>query len=284
MALLFLNQSTRTRLSFFSALNDLGMRYLYLNPKDIRHDDGESLQDTALSISQFVDVIGLRLTEYPLGTPSYPLANQYFQTFAAASECPVINMECDTFHPCQGLADLKTLLDLQVPLPKITISWAYSPSALRVPAIPIELMTLLPRFFKQVVLACPEAFMLEDKFIKIAQHYAAQNNGEIVITHDFKAGIANSHVIYARNWVSAQVSQHGLEAEKKLHNKYKDWHVTQSTLKQGAENIRYMHCMPIHRSYEAEDRVIDGGQSLIKTQMRNRSVVQKALLRLVLGQ
>jgi ornithine carbamoyltransferase len=290
MALVFLSPSTRTRLSFFAALHELGVGHLCLSAADLRYSDGESLDDTALAISQYTHLIGLRITGddstmSPTATELPFSANRLLRQFAEASDCSVVNMECDRFHPCQGLADLKTLLDLMSPesLEKVTISWAYSPTALRVPAIPIELCTLFPRFFKNVVLACPEEFLPPQEYLGMAINTATRNGTAFSITHDFKDGLDGTDVIYARNWVTAEATTHGPTAEKQLHRKYSDWRVSESALKLARPSVRYMHCMPVHRGYEAEDGVIDGDHSLVQHQMRNRTKVQKELIKLLLA-
>jgi len=290
MALLFFNPSTRTRLSFVNALNSLKMNPVTLNPLELRYLDGESLKDTALSISQYVDIIGIRVNSArpihtSLAVPTHSIGNQYFNDFSQATECPVINMECDNYHPCQGLADLKTISD-NIGFDKsskITISWAYSSSALRIQAMPIELITLLPRFVKHTVLSCPEEFMLKESYINTAKQNAQQNNNQFTITHDFKEGCKDTTVIYARNWVSSKISSHRIETEKELHRKYSNWKLTDKIFNGIAKNARYMHCMPIHRGCEAESSVIDSFRSLITRQMKNRVVVQRELIKFLLG-
>jgi len=290
MALLFFNPSTRTRLSFIKALNVLNMNPVSLSPLELRYLDGESLRDTALSISQYVDIIGLRINgarpiHSSLSVPAYTIVNDYFKNFAKAAECPVINLECDKFHPCQGLADLKTIAD-QIGLKnvsKFTVSWAYSSNALRVQAMPIELIILLTRFIPHTVLSCPTEFMLKGKFIDIAKANAEKNNNQFSITHDFKEGCDNAKVIYARNWVTSNISNHGLESEKEIHRRYDHWKLTDSLFSSVAKTANYMHCLPVHRGCEAESSVIDSPRSLIREQMKNRVTVQVELLKLLLG-
>ncbi|NDE90822.1 MAG: hypothetical protein EB059_06745 [Alphaproteobacteria bacterium] len=283
LALLFLSPSTRTRLSCARSAIDLGMNYVLLGAEDLRLSDTENEEDTGLALSQYADLIGVRY----VGKPGevFGAANTRFRNIASGSKVPIINLECDMYHPCQGLADLKTIRE-QFPdfeNRRIIISWAYSPSAMRVQAIPNELLLLLSRFMKNITLVHPPEFSLDEAIISLSRYQSQRIDGTIEVLHDLEMAPEDADIIYPRNWATRFVATHGAEQEKALHDKYAAWKFDEHRMDMMGASAHYMHCLPVHRGYEASNTVIDGKRSLIKHQMRNRVDVQKALIHVLIG-
>ncbi|CAA6803193.1 MAG: Ornithine carbamoyltransferase [uncultured Campylobacterales bacterium] len=220
------------------------------------------MRDIALAVSEYVDLIGIRLSN----SSHYPKYNELFHEFCKYSSKSVINLECDKYHPAQGLADLKTIKDniKDYQNKKIVLSWAYSPSALRVPAIPQEQLILFSRFMNNITLVHPKEFRLDPEIIDKTNANLSKTGNKLNITHEREEAYKDATVIYARNWATREYNEHG-KSEELL------------------GDASFMHCLPVHREYEATNEVIDSNQSLIKVQMKNRESVQKRLLELLLN-
>lgn len=284
MAMLFFSPSTRTRLSFARACHELQMQSVIVQGADLRVQDGESIRDTAVATSLYSDVVGIRNHGEAVGYVSLQ-GHQFVSEFAANSSVPVINLECDMYHPNQALADLGAMrvADAGMPRSSVVVSWAYSPTALRVPAVANELLLLLTRFGLNVTLAHPPEFSLDPELVERGRDYARECGGSLQVETDRARACSGARFVYARNWTTSQIGVHGVDVERELHSMYRGWKYTEEWLSGVAPNAQYMHCLPVHRGYEATDELIDGRRSLIRQQMVWRLRVQKRILRLVCG-
>lgn len=279
MALLFLAPSTRTRLSMIRACEDIGVKSVVLDTSDLRLKDGESIGDTARALSSYVDGVGIRVHGAFAGS-AFPRGHQLFCEFLAGANVPVLNLECDTYHPCQALADAKTLVETfpDIGRRKVVMSWAYAARDHRVPAIPIENCLLFTRLGWNVVLTHPPGYELPEDVISKAASYARASGGTFEQTTDRTKAYQDADVIYARNWMPLHGNSTLGPSEAKK------WTLESDVLRQmSADNCRYMHCLPVTRGEEAHSEVIDGSTSLIMQQMKNRVPVQSLLTSYLLG-
>jgi len=281
--MIFFATSTRTRNSFEAAMTQLGGHAHFIMPETMRLAEGESIKDTVKVLSRYGHGIGIRILGKAVDF-KYGEGNRIVREFAKYADIPVINMEDDMFHPCQGLADMLTIKE-KIPKysgKKVAIMWAYSPRALRVQAPIIEDMLLYTRYGLDVTIAHPPGFEIDPKMIELAKENAKESGAHVEITHDPKEAFEGAHIAFARNWTTLKVGEIGIKAELELHKKFKDWKCTMELMDLCAKNKIFMHCLPADRGYEVDDDVMDSNFSVIYDQAENRLHVQKAVLTLTM--
>lgn len=285
MSLLFCSTSTRTRLSFIQALDELEMLSVVLNPEELRMSDDESIADTATAVSCYSDLIGIR-TLGGRGDVDPLLTDAALAEFTEGSSSPVINMASNSAHPCQALADLRTIRESFLPErnKRIVISWAYSPDSLRPASVMNDLVKMLPRAGYSVAVCCPPELGLDSAVIEAGKSSAEASGADFSIHHDPTSALSeDALVLYPRNWTSTEFSPAEAELEKQLHAKYANWNYDEALLARCAPKAHFMHCLPVRREYEASNELIDGRRSWIKRQMLNRVPVQRKLIDLLLS-
>jgi len=263
------------------ACHDLGMDLTTCSEQDLRCSDGESIADTAAAVSTYADIIGLRIHGRAVGG-RYPEGNELTEFFAKNASSPVLNLECDRYHPCQALADLATLRTSfrSIQGRRIVVSWAYSPTAFRVPAVPIETLLLLSRFGTNLTLLHPPNYELEDALIELARQNVEKSGGSLRVSSNRDVACENADVLYARNWAPTPTRSSHLQSD--TNTDLPNWTYTSKWLGAKAPACKYMHCLPVDRGHEASNELVDSAQSLVREQMKNRLVVQRRLLRLML--
>ncbi|MFW9915330.1 MAG: N-acetylornithine carbamoyltransferase [Candidatus Thorarchaeota archaeon] len=278
---IFYNTSTRTRTSFMSAMTQLGGETHTLDPTGLQASIGEIIKDTAGVLSRYGDAISVR---YCFVKEGYGEGHNVLRTYAKESGVPVINMECDTYHPCQVLADWLTIRqhfgadNLQGK--KFVVSWAYG-RYIRPVAVPQSLVLLMTRLGMNVTLAHPEGFDLDPTIINQAKTNAQKANGEFSITHDMDEAFEDANVVYPKNWGPLKIMP-DLDKAAEFSAPHKDWKAAQNRMNL-TNNAIYMHCLPCDRGLEVDDEVIDGPQSVVMEQAENRLHAQKALLTLLIN-
>lgn len=279
---IFYNTSTRTRTSFMSAMTQLGGETHTLDPSGLQASIGEVIKDTAGVLSRYGDAISVR---YCFVKDKYGEGHNVLKEYAKNSGVPVINMECDTYHPCQVLADWQTIRqhfgvdNLQGK--KFTISWAYG-KYIRPVAVPQSLVLLMTRLGMNVCLAHPEGFELDQQVIDQAKDNAFKSGGTLTVTHDIDDAFNDADVVYPKNWGPLTIMP-DLDKAAKTSEPFKNWKATQERMKLTKPHAIYMHCLPVDRGLEVENEVIDGPQSAVMDQAENRLHVQKALLTLLIN-
>lgn len=142
---------------------------------------------------------------------------------------------------------------------------------------------MLPRAGYSLTLCHPPEFSLDDDTIRRARSGAQESGTEFEICSRPEQALADDTVVlYPRNWTTTRLSEHGIETEKSLHNKYSEWSFSQAQMSDLAPNAYFMHCLPVDRGFEAKNCLIDGASSLIREQMLNRVPVQARLIDLLL--
>ncbi|MBW6515917.1 MAG: knotted carbamoyltransferase YgeW [Candidatus Cloacimonetes bacterium] len=267
---IFRDQSTRTRFSFASAVNSLGLALSELDEVKSQVAHGETVRETANMISFMTETIGIRDDMF-LGyghTYMKEVAEAVEDGFKAgilAQRPSIINLQCDLDHPTQSLSDLLKLKDYfggldKLAGKKIAMSWAYSPSYGKPLSVPQGVITLMTRFGMEVVLAYPEGYDLLPDTIQAAQGFAQESSGSFRISHSMEDAFENADIVYPKSWAPMSVMQQrtkllqikdmdGLrELEKScLANNamYKGWECTEEMMKLTKYgNALYAHCLP----------------------------------------
>jgi ornithine carbamoyltransferase len=195
---------------------------------------------------------------------------------------PVINMESAANHPCQALADWKTLDDLTVPRrAKFVLSWVNHPRALPL-AVPAATVHMAAMRGMEVVVLRPEGFALPAPIMQKAAAAAAAAGGSVRETSDRDDALSGSHVIYAKEWGST-ANYGNAEADAHLRASLADWCVRDTWFSRAAVDCKLMHCLPVRRNVAVADEVLDGRRSVVQREAYNRMVVQTAVLHQLLA-
>ena len=296
--MMFYNKSLRTRNSFETGIHQLGGHAIYLDSNAVYTPavEGkeqafitERLDDVAKVLSHYGEAICIRIFGDPVGWV-HGDANAYIRAFAEAADIPVINMEDDMYHPCQGIADLMTMQEKLGTLEgkKVVISWAYSPSRKKPVSVPHSMMAVSSLFGAHVVFAHPKGFELDEAQIAKAKDNVARYGGSFTETNDMKEAFKDADVVYPKCWPAIQfLAAPGKEADWKaqdeLFDANKDWICDEKIMKLTNRDSIYMHCLPCDRSFEVTDAVIDGPHSVVYDQAENRMHGQKAVMALTMG-
>jgi len=280
--MIFYATSTRTRNSFEAALTQLGGHAHFLETKTLRLGDKgapEEIKDTVRVLERYGDGIGVRVY-----TQTYGEGEQIIREYAKWANIPVISMESDVEHPCQALADMLTIREKfpKFQGKKYVQAWGYSPSALRVPAVP-QSNVMMTRYGMDVVYARPPEFTLDPKIVERARRNAEEIGGSFSETGNLREAVEGAHVIYMRNHTTLSFGEIGAQAEHAIIEKYKDWTCNQSLMDLAAGDSIFMHCLPVDRGHEVTNDVIDGPHSAVYDEAENRLHVQKAVLSLVMS-
>ncbi len=289
LALLFLNPSLRTLASFQAAMFRLGGGAFVISPDMSIHGletragiimDGaaaEHIKEAVPVIASYGDALGIRAFAQRRSLEE-DLADTRFGELAELAGGPVINMESAINHPCQSLADWKTMDDLGVPRQggRFVLSWAYHPRPLPL-AVPAATVRMAAMRGMDVVVHRPPGFELPDAVMDKARQAAAAAGGSVTETDDRREATEGAHVIYAKSWSSTR--HYGDDpADQKLREELVHWCVDESWFGSAQTDGRFMHCLPVRRGVVVQDQVLDGPRSVVIAEARNRMVVQMAVL------
>lgn len=267
---LFRDNSTRTRFSFASACNLLGLQVQDLDEGKSQVAHGETVRETANMISFMADVIGIRDDMYIGKGNAYmhtvaDSVQEGFDNYILEQRPTLVNLQCDIDHPTQTMADLLHLVHHFGSLDKlkgkkIAMSWAYSPSYGKPLSVPQGIIGLMTRLGMHVTLAHPEGYEIMSEVETLAQEQAEKSGGSFTKTHDMAEAFKDADIVYPKSWAPfvemekrtqlyAKGDTEGIKSlEKKLlaHNAvHKDWECTEelmATTKDG--KALYMHCLP----------------------------------------
>ena len=291
---MFFNQSLRTRSSFQTGLAKLGGIPVVLDPHAGIYTPAlpgheipyatERISDVARVLSEYGDAIAIRMYGEPAGW-IYGEAHRAIVEFSQWASIPIINMECDTFHPCQALADMMTIREkMGSGRKKIVISWAYSGSWHKPVAVPQSALLASANCALDIVLAYPRGFDLDDEIVQLAQAKADESGGSLRITHDFDEAIEGADIVYAKSWCSLRhlPKRYGDPVDEtamtSLFEANRHWIYDESKRLHTAADSIYMHCLPADRGQEVTDDVIDGASSAVFAQASNRMHAQNAAM------
>lgn len=272
IALMFFEESTRTRNSMEMGLAQLGGHANFLDTSTMQISHGEVAKDTAVILSSFGHGIACRNCFWEIG-------NKYLNEMAKHSSRPIMNLQCDLYHPMQGLADLLTIQELcrDTKRLKVSIIWAYATSHKKPISVPLTQALLFPRYEMNVTLAYPEGFEMPDWVIEEAKENALKHGGSFKISHDIDEAFKDADVVIPKNWGSWSGKNPNVNIDD-----YKNWKCTEERMSMASPNVKYMHALPADRGNEVEDSVIDGPQSVVYQEAENRLHTAKAVMALTL--
>lgn len=275
--LMFFEQSTRTRNSMEAGLAQLGGHATFLDTSKMQISHGESAKDTATILASYGHGIACRNCFWEVG-------NKYLREMAANSSVPVMNLQCDLYHPMQGLADLMTIQEVfgETKNLKISIIWAYATTHKKPISVPLTQILLFPRYGMDVTLAYPEGYDLPDWAVEKARMNAEENGGSFRITHNMEEAYKDADIVIPKNWGS-WVNNQSNEVIDDLLESYRSWKCTEEMMALASKNVKYMHALPADRGNEVVDSVIDGPHSIIYQEAENRLHTAKAVMAMTMG-
>jgi ornithine carbamoyltransferase len=278
LAMLFFFSSTRTRGSFEAGMAQLGGHAAFIESRTTQISHGDTEKEMGDIFGRYFDGIAIRHVDWGVG-------NRYLNLVAEASRVPVLNMQCEVYHPHQCLADLMTIQEKKgrdLRGKKIVVSWAYAASYLKPMSVPQSLILQMPRFGMDVVLAHPPEFKLMPDILDQAQELARQNHTGFEIVHDMDEACKDADVIYAKSW-GPLMTTHDYEEGKEIQDRYKDWIADDARIALGKDDVIYMHPLPADREIEVSNSVIDGPHSVVFDEAENRLHAQKAVMALTMS-
>jgi N-acetylornithine carbamoyltransferase len=274
--MLFFFSSTRTRASFEAGMAQLGGHAQFIESRTTQISHGDTAREIGEILGRYNDGLAIRNVDWGVG-------NQYLRDVAEASRVPVLNMQCDLFHPHQILADLLTMREKKGDLRgrTLTVSWAYAASYQKPMSVPIDLVLAGTRFGMNVRLVHPAEYKLVPEYVDQAAENAKLSGGSLELMDDFDAGFAGSDIVYAKSWGPLLVAKNDEEGAA-IGVKYTDWITDERRMALSAEDSIYMHPLPADRNVEVADAVIDGPHSVVYDEAENRLHVQKAVMALTM--
>jgi len=292
--MMFFNPSLRTRNSFEAGIFQLGGNAHFLEPSATRVPalkgeevayKTERISDVARVLSRMGDAIAIRILGDVVGW-EYDKGLRILQEFAKWSEAPIINMEDNIYHPCQGMADAMTLWELfgrDLRGRKLGVSWTYSPSTKKPIAPHHSFMHAASFFGPDIVFAHPPELRIDPDIEAAIEANVKANGGSYAVVDSMEAACEKADVIYAKNYVCLDLLPPVVPAPKhdemaKLFLKYKDWIADEKRMKLGKPGVKYMHCLPCERGYEVTDEVMDGPWGAIFDEAENRLHAQKGVM------
>lgn len=261
LAMIFEKPSTRTRLSFETAMKELGGDAIYLSASELQLARGETIEDTARVLSRYVDGIMARVYEH-----------WKIERLSQFSRVPVINGLSDLHHPCQALSDVMTIMEKKgrdIAKLKIVFIGDGGDNVLH------SLMLAIGILGGRLIISAPEGYNPHPSVIKLFYEFAT---GSYDIERDPHKAIENADVVYTDVWVSMGQEK---EREKRIRD-LTPFRVTVDLMKKAKPDAVFMHCLPAKRGEEVVDEVIDGKWSIVWDQAENRKHAQKALLALTI--
>lgn len=293
LGLVFFNPSLRTLASFQVGMMKLGGSSFVITPGQgtwqlesrvgavMNGAAAEHIREGLPVLASYADALGIRA--FAEGKDlRHDLAETNFKAMASVVEKPLINLESAVNHPCQALADWKTLDDIAVPQrAKFVLSWANHPRVTPI-AVPAATVHMAAQRGMEVVVLRPEGFALPPEIMDKARAAAAASGGSVRETQDRSEALAGAHVLYAKEWGST--THYGDSAgDAALRANLADWCVREDWFTGAAADCKFMHCLPVRRNVAVADEVLDGPRSIVLHEAHNRLTAQMAVLHRLLA-
>ncbi len=294
--MMFFNPSLRTRNSFEAGIFQLGGHAHFLQPEATRlptleGEDvpyaSERIADVARVLSRMGDCIAIRILGGAVNW-EYEKSLKIIKEFAKYSEKPIINMEDNVYHPCQGMADVMTLRELygrDLRGRKLAVSWTYSPSTKKPIAPHHDFMYAASYFGADIVFAHPKEMRIDPDVEQAIKANVELNGGSYKVVDNMEDACANADIVYAKNYVCLDLlppcqPEPKQDEMAKLFSKYQGWIADEKHMKMAKPDARYMHCLPCERGYEVSDAVLDGkwGNPTAYDEAENRLHAQKGVM------
>jgi N-acetylornithine carbamoyltransferase len=300
LAMLFFNPSLRTRLSFTIAMQKLGglavdfpikggYTFEYSIGKVMDKDTIEHVKDAAKVISRYCNLIAVRSSELiTSGSESVKVSSwselkkdKTIKSFMKYADVPVINMESNVYHPCQGLGDAITIKEElgKTKKKKYVMTWVYHPKALPM-ATPNSQILSACDLGMDVTVAHPKGWELDSEILKTMDQRAKNSGGNFQISNSQNEACKEASVVCAKSW-GALKYYGNWEEEKKIREQHKDWIVNKEKMNMTNKAI-FMHCLPVRRNVEVTDEVIDSKNSVVINEAENRMWAQMAIIKSLL--
>lgn len=294
IALLFLNNSLRTRTSFDVGAHQLGGHAVVLSPSGgmwpLEFEDGavmdgeaeEHVKEAAKVLSRYCDLIGIRA--FPkFQNWEEDRKDKILTAFAKYSDVPVINMETIT-HPCQEMAHVMALEERferdgrgSLDGKKFVLTWTYHPKPLNT-AVANSALMIAAKFGMDATLLCPnEDYVLDERYIGQASKDAGANRRALTISHSIEEAYDGAEIVYAKSW-GALAFFGNWEPEKAMRDRYKHFIVDEEKMAL-TNNALVSHCLPMRRNVKMTDAVFDSPNCIAYEEAENRLHVQKAIMK-----
>ena len=262
IACIFEKPSTRTRVSFAAAAARLGATPIALTPQELQLGRGESIADTARSLSGYVDAIVIRT-----------FAQATVEELARWATVPVINALSDEHHPCQALADLLTIKEAFGDLEGRRVAFIGDGGD----NVAQSLLEACALAGMSLTIACPREYVPDPDVLHRARSWVEDTGVELQIVRDPEFAVAGAHAVYADVWASM-----GEESERDARRRaFGPYQVTEQLMTLAQPGAIFLHCLPAKRGEEVEAAVIDGLQSAVWAQSANRLPTEEAVLLLL---
>lgn len=255
LAMIFEKSSTRTRVSFETAMAHFGGHALFLSPRDTQLGRGEPIADTARVLSEMVDAVMIRTFSHP-----------GLEVYAAASSVPVINALTDDYHPCQLLADVMTWTELRGGVAGRTAVWIGDGNNMC-----HSWINAARQFDFQLRICCPEGYEPRQDILEAA-------GDRVVILRDPAEAVTDADLVTTDVWASM-----GQEEEQaKREADFTGLQVTEALLDRAKADALFLHCLPAHRGEEISETLLDDPRAVVWQEAGNRLHAQKALIEFLL--
>lgn len=302
LGMLFFNPSLRTRVSFVVAMQKLGgcaidlpikesYTFEYGNGTIMDKNTIEHVKDAAGVLSRYCDALAIRSSDLittssdSVEVSSWELLKKdtVIKSFMQYTTVPVINMESNVYHPCQGLGDAMTIKEkLGNPKgKKYVLTWTYHPKALPM-ATPNSQILAACDLGMNVVVAHPPGWDLDPSIMNHMTKRSQQSGGNVVFSNSMDEAMSGSHIVCAKSW-GALKFYGDWGAEKEIRDQLKHWIVTKEKMSL-TQNAIFMHCLPVRRNVEVTDEALDSNNSVILDEAENRMWAQMAILETLVGE
>ncbi|MBW5800549.1 ornithine carbamoyltransferase [Halomonas elongata] len=255
LAMIFEKSSTRTRVSFETAMAQFGGHALFLSPRDTQLGRGEPIGDTARVLAEMVDIVMIRT-----------FSHQGLEEYAAASDVPVINALTDDYHPCQLLADVMTWTELRGSVRGRTAVWIGDGNNMC-----HSWINAARQFDFQLRICCPEGYEPHQDILDAA-------GDRVTIHRDPMSAVEGADLVTTDVWASM-----GQEEEQaKREADFAGFQVSEAMLDRAASDVLFLHCLPAHRGEEISETLLDDPRAVVWQEAGNRLHAQKALIEFLL--
>ena len=251
LAMIFEKSSTRTRVSFESAMIQFGGGSIFLSPNDTQLGRGEPIEDSARVISSMVDMVMIRTFEHKKA-----------EQFSQFSTVPVINALTDDYHPCQLLADMQTYVEHRGSIDGRTVTWVGDGNNMC-----HSYINAAEQFNFNLKIATPKGYEPDELIV-------ASSGANVTLFSNVNDAAYQSDLIVTDVWASMGQE----EEQKKREAAFSAFQVNKEVMSLANKDALFMHCLPAHRGEEVSEQVIDGPQSVVWDEAENRLHAQKALL------
>jgi ornithine carbamoyltransferase len=261
LGMIFQKPSTRTRVSFEVGITELGGHGLYLAAGDLQLGRGETIKDTGVVLSRYLDAIMIRT-----------FAQDDVEQLAEHASIPVINGLTDYAHPCQALADLMTIRERLERLSGVRLAYLGDGNN-----VCVSLMVGAARFGMRFVAATPKGYEPEANAVAAARRAAVQMGGTVELVSDPAEAARDAEVLYTDVWTSMGQEEEAGRRRKDLAG----YQIDEQLLSHASPDAIVLHCLPAHYGEEITEEVLYGPHSAVWDQAENRLHAQKALLALI---